>query len=163
MLKKWWSGIILNASHPSPKFSPFLDRPPDRGTALFARPSRGRPGNHSYCITQGYETQEFKRSETTGKSDSSESMTFRYIPDMINLAFFYKNSKDQRNATVFKYIYILKLYVSSIGAWTRLKYWKVIRFVGKLWCPYNVIWISKSFFRHLKFWLKISSTTKSVP
>ena len=88
-----------------------------------------------YCITQGYETQEFWRSETTGKSDSSESMTFRYIPDMINLAFFYMKGKDQRYATVFKYVYILKLYVSSIEAWTRLKYWKVIRFIGKLWCP----------------------------
>ena len=41
-----------------------------------------------YCITQGYETQEFERSETTGKSGSSESMTFRYLPDMINLVFF---------------------------------------------------------------------------
>ena len=58
-----------------------------------------------YCITQGCEIQEFWRSEISGKSDSSEAMTFRYIPDMINLTFFYLKSKDQRNATVSKYVY----------------------------------------------------------
>ena len=109
VLKKCWSGIISNASHPSPKFSPFWDCPPDPGTVLFGARTSGLKmilelhdpvsRDHQgivpkpeikfwYCITQGYETQEFWRSETTGKSDSSESMTFRYIPDMINLPFF---------------------------------------------------------------------------
>ena len=33
--------------------------------------------------------------------------------------------------------YIFVLSVSSIEAWTRLKYWKVIRLMEKLWCPHR--------------------------
>ena len=102
VLKKWWSRIILNASYPSLKCM-CLDH---LGTV--PRPSQMRIWKYvgfRDCITQGYEIEEYWRSEITGKSKSSEPMTFRYIPDMINLAFFYLESKDQRNATVFKFVY----------------------------------------------------------
>ena len=124
MLKKWWSEIILNASYSSPKSphpnhprttsrSPGITGPGGRGAWYANRPKSVfyilgpeiKTFEFWYCITQGCEIQEFWRSEISGKSDSSEAMTFRYISDMINLTFFYLKSKDQRNTTVSKYVY----------------------------------------------------------
>ena len=90
-----------------------------------------------YCITQGCEIQEFWRSEISGKSDSSEAMTFRYIPDMINLTFFFIWKVKIKGMQLYLSTYIFVLSVSSIEAWTRLKYWKVIRLMEKLWCPHR--------------------------
>ena len=142
VLKKWWSWIILNASYPSLKCM-CLDHP---GTV--PRPSLDRQ-TWEYvgfwdCITQGYEIEEFWRSEITGKSKSSEPMTFRYIPDMINLAFFIWKVKI-KGMQLYLSSYIFILYVSSIKAWTRLKSWRVIRFVEKIMVP-----TGNSFFQPLK-------------
>ena len=151
VLKNWWSRIILNASYPSLKFI----RLDHLGTVL--GPSRDRPETGMWpskmriwkyvgfwdCITQGYEIEEFWRSEITGKSKSSEAMTFRYIPDMINLAFFIWKVKI-KGMQLYLSSYIFILYVSSIKAWTRLKSWRVIRFVEKIMVP-----TGKSFFNKI--------------
>ena len=122
---------------------PSWDRPE---TVL--RPSKTRTWKYVGfwdCITQGYEIEEFWRSEITGKSKSSEPMTFRYIPDMINLAFFIWKVKI-KGMQLYLSSYIFILYVSSIKAWTRLKSWRVIRFVEKIvWCPRETL-----FFNSLK-------------
>ena len=112
------------------------------------------------CITQGYEIEEFWRSEITGKSKSSEPMTFRYIPDMINLAFFIWKVKI-KGMQLYLSSYIFILYVSSIKAWTRLKSWRVIRFVKKIMVP-----TGNSFFEQRKIstflcWLRFKISTFS--
>ena len=143
VLKKCWSGIISNASHPSPKFS---CRPPYPGTipgpfwtTMIPSRDRAETGNQIISVLILYNSRLWN-SRILTKWNHRKKWLVRINDVSLHsgydqFAVFYMKGKDQRYATVFKYVYILKLYVSSIEAWTRLKYWKVIRFIGKLWCP----------------------------